>query len=44
MCFIYQTTYLLDALIKRLQQDFVKTGGIKEQMPKARLDYRKNMK
>lgn len=44
VCFIYQTTYLLDALIIRLQQDFVKTGGIKEQMLKARLDYRKNPK
>jgi four helix bundle suffix protein len=42
VCFIYQTTYLLDALIKRLQQDFVKAGGIKEQMLKARLDYRRN--
>jgi four helix bundle suffix protein len=40
ICFIYQTTYLLDQLNKRLQSDFVKTGGIKEQMFKARSDHR----
>ena len=41
LCLLHQTNYLLDQYLIRLQQDFVKTGGIKEQMLKARLDYRK---
>ena len=44
VCFIFQTTYLLDQLIKRLQTDFVKTGGIKEQMLKARIQHRNRQK
>ena len=30
----------LRKLIERLQQDFVKGGGIREQMTRARIDYR----
>ncbi len=37
---IYQTKYLLDKLLVRQQEDFVKYGGIREQMTRARLEYR----
>lgn len=37
---IHQTDYLFQKLIARLQEDFVKNGGIKEMMYKARIDYR----
>lgn len=39
---IYQTDVFLRKLIERLQDDFIKNGGIREQMTKARLDYRNN--
>ncbi len=39
---IHQTDVFLRKLIDRLQIDFVKNGGIKEQMYKARIDYRNN--
>lgn len=34
------TNYLLDLQIKRLEQDFLKEGGLRERMTKARLDAR----
>lgn len=37
ICLIHQTNYLLDQQIKRLEQDFLKHGGLKENMYKARL-------
>ena len=37
---IYQTDILLKKIITRLQNDFVKNGGIKEAMHKARTTYR----
>ena len=37
---IHQTDVFLRKLIERLQQDFVKGGGIREQMTRARIDYR----
>lgn len=37
---INQTTYLLRRLIERQQQQFLEQGGIKEQMYRARLEYR----
>ena len=37
---IYQTDILLKKIITRLQYDFVKNGGIKEAMHKARTTYR----
>jgi four helix bundle suffix protein len=40
ICLIHQANYLLDQQIRRLEQDFVKEGGIRERMTKARLDYR----
>lgn len=37
---INQTTYLLRRLIDRQQQQFLEHGGIKEQMFRARINYR----
>ena len=41
ICLIHQANYLLDQQRRRLEKDFVKKGGIREQMTKARLEYRK---
>lgn len=41
VCLIHQANYLLDRQVRRLEQDFVKEGGIRERMTKARLQYRK---
>jgi four helix bundle suffix protein len=37
LCLIHQTNYLLDQQLRRLEQDFVKTGGLRERMTRARL-------
>lgn len=37
---IHQTDLLLRKIIDRLQDEFVKNGGIRESMHKARLNYR----
>jgi four helix bundle suffix protein len=39
-CLIHQTNYLLDQQIRRLQEDFLKYGGIRERMTAARLRHR----
>lgn len=39
---IYQTIAMLNKLIDLVKGDFLKNGGIKEQMFKARIDYRNN--
>lgn len=36
ICLIHQTNYLLDRQIRRLEQDFVKKGGLRERMTRAR--------
>src|SRR5262249_49357504 len=41
ICLIHQTNYLLDQQIRRLEQDFVKEGGLRERMTRARLQHRK---
>lgn len=41
ICLIHQTNYLLDQQIRRLELDFVKEGGLRERMTKARLEQRK---
>jgi len=41
ICLIHQANYLLDQQRRQLEKAFVKKGGIREQMTKARLDYRK---
>jgi four helix bundle suffix protein len=40
ICLIPQANYLLDRQIRRLEQDFLKEGGIRERMTRARLQYR----
>lgn len=36
LCLIHQANYLLDQQIRRLEQDFLKEGGIRERMARAR--------
>jgi four helix bundle suffix protein len=40
ICLIHQANYLLDRQIRRLEQDFLKDGGIRERMTRARLQHR----
>jgi four helix bundle suffix protein len=40
ICLVHQANYLLDRQIRRLEQDFVKDGGMRERMTKARLQHR----
>lgn len=41
LCLIHQANYLLDRLIARLEQDFMKEGGLRERMTRARVEYRR---
>jgi len=40
ICLIHQTNYLLDQQLRRLEKDFLKQGGLREKMFKARLAQR----
>jgi four helix bundle suffix protein len=40
ICLIHQTNFLLDQQIRRLERDFVKEGGLRERMTRARLQQR----
>jgi four helix bundle suffix protein len=40
ICLIHQANYLLDRQIRRLEQDFLKEGGLRERMTRARLHVR----
>ena len=40
ICLIHQTNYLIDQQLRRLEQDFLKEGGLRERMTRARLRYR----
>lgn len=40
LCLIHQTNYLLDQQIRRLEQDFIKEGGLRERMTRVRLQHR----
>jgi four helix bundle suffix protein len=40
LCLIHQANYLLDQQLRRLEQDFLKDGGLRERMTKARLESR----
>ncbi|MGH8163279.1 MAG: four helix bundle suffix domain-containing protein [Rhodanobacteraceae bacterium] len=40
LCLIHQANYLLDQQIRRLEQDFLKDGGLRERMTRARLQSR----
>ncbi len=42
ICLIHQANYLLDRQIRRMEQDFLNEGGIRERMTRARLQYRKH--
>lgn len=41
LCLIHQANYLLDQQIRRLEQDFMKEGGIRERMARARIESRR---
>ncbi|GFE59363.1 four helix bundle suffix domain-containing protein [Geobacter sp. AOG1] len=41
ICLIHQTNYLLDRQLKQLEVAFLKEGGLRERMTRARLDARK---
>lgn len=41
ICLLHQANFLLDQQLKRLEQDFVKEGGLRERMTRARLQHRK---
>ena len=40
ICLIHQTNYLLDQQLRQLEKQFIKEGGLKEKMFKARLNER----
>jgi four helix bundle suffix protein len=40
ICLIHQTNYLLDQQIRQLEQAFLKEGGLRERMTRARLTER----
>ena len=44
ICLIHQANYLLDQQLKRLEQDFLKEGGLRERMTKARLQAREQQR
>lgn len=44
ICLIHQTNYLLDRQIRSLEELFIKEGGIRERMLKARLNERNTKK
>jgi len=41
VCLIHQANYLLDQQKRRLEKDFLKEGGLRERMTRARLQARK---
>jgi four helix bundle suffix protein len=40
ICLIHQANYLLDQQMRRLEQDFIKEGGLRERMTRVRLEER----
>jgi four helix bundle suffix protein len=40
VCLVHQTNYLLDRQIRQLEKAFVREGGLRERMTRARLAYR----
>src|SRR5438477_7934981 len=42
LCLIHQTNYLVDKQIRRLENDFLKEGGLRERMARARIKHRMN--
>lgn len=43
LCLINQANYLLDQQIRRLEQDFLREGGLRERMTRARLQSRQHI-
>jgi len=43
ICLIHQTNFLLDQQLRRLEQDFLKDGGLRERMTRARLTHRNQL-
>lgn len=41
ICLIHQANYLLDRQIRKLEQDFLEEGGLRERMTRARIESRK---
>ena len=41
ICLINVTSYLLGRLLKKLESDFIKEGGLRERMSKARIEQRR---
>lgn len=41
LCFIHQANFLIDRQLLRLERDFLKEGGLRERMTRARLESRK---
>ena len=41
ICLIHQANYLIDQQLKRLENDFVEQGGLKEKMTRVRLQHRR---
>jgi four helix bundle suffix protein len=44
ICLVHQANYLLDQLIRKLENDFVAEGGLRERMTRARLPQRATQK
>lgn len=44
ICLIHQTNYLLDQLLRQLEEAFLKEGGLRERMTRARLTERSRRK
>ena len=44
ICLIHQANYLLDQQLKRLELDFLKDGGLRERMTRARLQAREQQR
>src|SRR6266853_3421763 len=42
LCLIHQANYLIDKQIRRLEKDFLKDGGLRERMARARIKHRMN--
>ncbi|NCC50458.1 MAG: four helix bundle protein [Spartobacteria bacterium] len=40
ICLIHQTNYLLDQQLRKLEQDFLNEGGLRERMTRARIENR----
>ncbi len=40
ICLIHQANFLLDGQLRRLEQDFLKSGGLRERMTRARIHSR----